>query len=138
MSTETGNENNTPLGNVQNDLASLIETCVHLGVQVHDFQGTAEAQRGLAAQVNCAIEQLEKISHEKSVENIFVPSDLVGYVGDGRNPDIYTREFVEVVRRINQNVAGESIALNDFQKVLGAKMVQEFPELEGVVRKIIE
>jgi mediator of RNA polymerase II transcription subunit 10 len=31
-----------------------------------------------------------------------IPPEIIAYVEDGRNPDIYTREFVELVQKGNQ------------------------------------
>ena len=58
-----------------------------------------------------------------------VPPELVHYVEGGRNPDIYTREFVELARRGNQLVRGKQRAFASFRDVLAAEMTRAMPEL---------
>lgn len=41
---------------------------------------------------------------------------------DGRNPDIYTREFVEVARRGNEGLRGRSEAFRAFRDVLAEEV----------------
>lgn len=137
MSTEKGYEDaNSPLGSLQEEISNIIETFVHLGVQVHDFQGTEEAKLGLANHINKTITKLREISQRNDLSNIMIPTDLLNYIQDGRNPDIYTREFVEVVRKINQYLNGKSLAFEKFRDILAASIKQEFPELTNEVDMI--
>jgi len=128
----------TPLGSIQKDLADIIETLVHLGVQIHDFQGTETAKLGLANNINKIVDQLRGISDRKDLQNVQIPLDIVNYVEDGRNPDIYTKEFVEVVRKLNQYLNGKSLAFQNFRDTLGASIKREFPELAEDVDDIKE
>ncbi|KAL1894226.1 RNA polymerase II mediator complex subunit [Sporothrix stenoceras] len=67
-----------------------------------------------------------------------VPRDLVQYVEAGRNPDIYTREFVELVRRTNQLRAGKRGAFAQFRDTLAGQIRSALPELGGDVDRIME
>lgn len=62
-----------------------------------------------------------------------VPPELVQYVDNGRNPDIYTREFVELLRRSNQLMRGKQSAFAAFRDVLAAEMDKALPELRDDV-----
>lgn len=66
-----------------------------------------------------------------------VPRDLVQYVEAGRNPDIYTREFVELVRRTNQLRAGKRGAFAQFRDTLAGQIRSALPELGGDVDRIM-
>ncbi|CAK7202137.1 RNA polymerase II mediator complex subunit [Sporothrix eucalyptigena] len=66
-----------------------------------------------------------------------IPRDLVQYVEAGRNPDIYTREFVELVRRTNQLRAGKRGAFAQFRDTLAGQIRSALPELSGDVDKIM-
>ncbi|KAG7894901.1 hypothetical protein KL905_000138 [Ogataea polymorpha] len=137
MTTELANPNiESPLAAVEAELSSIIETLIHLGVQVHDFQGTEEAKIGLSNNINKLISQLQSISSKKDLQDISIPLEIVNYIEDGRNPDIYTREFVDVVRKINQYLYGKSIAFQEFRDILSAKIKSEFPDLEQEVESI--
>ncbi|KAI1653183.1 mediator complex, subunit Med10 [Daldinia decipiens] len=66
-----------------------------------------------------------------------VPPELVEYVENGRNPDIYTREFVEAVRRGNQLMRGKQAAFASFRNVLAAEMERAMPELRDDVARVL-
>ncbi|KAI1800632.1 mediator complex, subunit Med10 [Daldinia bambusicola] len=66
-----------------------------------------------------------------------VPPELVEYVENGRNPDIYTREFVEAVRRGNQLMRGKQHAFAAFRDVLAAEMERAMPELRDDVARVL-
>jgi mediator of RNA polymerase II transcription subunit 10 len=63
---------------------------------------------------------------------------VVQYVEDGRNPDIYTREFVELVAKSNQLMNGKRRAFMRFRDVLAEQIEAGFPELTEEVRKVQE
>lgn len=67
-----------------------------------------------------------------------MPPELLEYVENGRNPDIYTREFVELVRRGNQLMRGKVRAFAAFRDVLAEHMAQAMPELRGDVERVLE
>lgn len=60
------------------------------------------------------------------------------YVDNGRNPDIYTREFVELARRGNQQLAGKMTAFGAFRDVLAGEMGKALPELREDVRRSVK
>lgn len=57
---------------------------------------------------------------------------------NGRNPDIYTREFVELARKNNQLMNGKMQAFEDFRDVLAGEMEKVFPELEEDIKMVVE
>ncbi|KAI1337939.1 mediator complex, subunit Med10 [Xylariaceae sp. FL0016] len=66
-----------------------------------------------------------------------IPPELVTYVDNGRNPDIYTREFVELVRRGNQVLAGKQRAFASFRDVLAREVEAAMPELREDVALVV-
>jgi mediator of RNA polymerase II transcription subunit 10 len=67
-----------------------------------------------------------------------VPPELIRYVDGGRNPDIYTREFVELARRSNQLMKGKETAFGSFRDILAQEMVKGMPEVRGDVKRVDE
>lgn len=67
-----------------------------------------------------------------------VPPELLEYVENGRNPDIYTREFVELVRRGNQLMRGKTRAFGLFRDILAEQMRCAMPELRDDVDRVLE
>lgn len=66
-----------------------------------------------------------------------VPQEVVQYVESGRNPDIYTREFVELVQKDNQMHKGKVEALLDFQRILAENVKGAIPEMGGDVERVM-
>ena len=66
-----------------------------------------------------------------------VPIELIQYVENGRNPDIYTREFTELVRRTNQVMKGKREAFGRFRDVLASQIKSAMPELSADVDTVI-
>jgi mediator of RNA polymerase II transcription subunit 10 len=69
---------------------------------------------------------------------ISIPEEVIDYVQEGRNPDIYTREFVELVMKLNQMHKGKTEAFGRFKDVLAQEFVGAVPEMEGPVKKVVE
>ena len=70
--------------------------------------------------------------------DVAVPREVIQYIEDGRNPDIYTREFIEIVVKQNQFMKGKMEAYRDFRDVLADQIKVSFPELAGKVDDVIE
>lgn len=67
-----------------------------------------------------------------------IPPELIQYVDTGRNPDIYTREFVERTRKMNQTMKGKMTSFGDFRDVLATEMARALPELRDDVGMVVE
>ncbi len=59
------------------------------------------------------------------------------YVDNGRNPDVYTREFVELVRRGNQLMRGKQTAFASFRDVLAGEIENAMPELRDDAARVL-
>lgn len=55
----------------------------------------------------------------------------------GRNPDIYTREFVELARRGNQLMKGKQEAFGSFRDILAREMASALPEVKSDVERVV-
>lgn len=64
--------------------------------------------------------------------------EIIQYVEASRNPDIYTREFVELVMRHNQEHKGRSDAFAQFRDILGQRMMAGIPEIRNEVKQVVE
>lgn len=67
-----------------------------------------------------------------------IPPEIIAYVDSGRNPDIYTREFVELVQKSNQFLKGRSEALAEFRDVLAQTISTGLPELKDDAKMVVE
>lgn len=84
---------------------------------------------------NRLISQLDELS-ANDLHDYPIPVDIINYIEDGRNPDIYTREFVEVNARMNANLKGKMQNFEKLRDVLGEKVVNEFPELKEAIEDV--
>jgi hypothetical protein len=69
---------------------------------------------------------------------VIIPPDVIHYVQDGRNPDIYTREFVELTMRNNQKLKGKTEAFAQFRDILAKDLAGAVPELKDDVKRVVE
>ena len=88
------------------------------------------------------VERLKQINRqsndpESQLNNFKVPFEVVQYIEDGRNPDVYTRDFVEAIRRSNQYQRAKMNGLKQLRDTLAEKIVAEFPDLESNVADIL-
>ncbi|KAL4814316.1 mediator of RNA polymerase II transcription subunit 10 [Aspergillus spinulosporus] len=77
-------------------------------------------------------------SNDPALHSIALPPEIIDYVDAARNPDIYTREFVELVQRGNQDLKGKKEAFADFRDVLAREMRSAMPEVRGEVDRVIQ
>ncbi|ODQ78416.1 hypothetical protein BABINDRAFT_162644 [Babjeviella inositovora NRRL Y-12698] len=123
----------------KNQMSHLIEAFMELGVMVHDFQGTEQARNGASIRLNQTLEDLAKLAaySSENLKDVPIPLDVLQYIEDGRNPDVYTREFIESTSKLGGYLSAKVKGMDKLKKVLGAKIAQEFPELDEVVDEII-
>jgi mediator of RNA polymerase II transcription subunit 10 len=70
--------------------------------------------------------------------NINIPPEVMSYVENSRNPDIFTREFVETVQRMNQMLYGRVDAYRALQEQLALHVSSAIPELKDDVNSVVE
>jgi len=113
-------------------------------VQVSNYDAAGRPSRdalaGDLSNLSGSLQQAHRLASEMHLAGIDagVPETLIHYVENGRNPDIYTREFVELVRRMNQLMRGKMRAFTSFRDVLAGEMESALPELTDDVRRVLE
>lgn len=123
-----------------NQISHLVESFIELGVLVHDFKGEETSLESLAHKLNKTVEQLDRLAKidSEQLSKIPIPKGVLEYIEAGRNPNVYTREFVESTRKSNQSLRGKMIAFKQLRDSLGDKIGEEFPELKDDIAKIYE
>lgn len=125
----------------QDIVASIIESFIELGVSLYDYPGTQDAQRGMLTNLQRNVQRLQhlnQLANDPESMQVNVPLEVVQYIEDGRNPDIYTREFIEAIRRSNQYQRAKLLALRSLKNTLAEKIVEEFPDLQDSVQMILQ
>jgi mediator of RNA polymerase II transcription subunit 10 len=77
-------------------------------------------------------------SSDPAIHTIQLPPEIIDYVDASRNPDIYTREFVELVQRGNQDLKGKADAFAGFRDVLAKEMISAMPECKREVERVLK
>ncbi|KAK6460350.1 mediator of RNA polymerase II transcription subunit 10 [Scheffersomyces coipomensis] len=120
---------NGPLISTADQVSALIESFIELGVLVHDNQGTQQSHTALTRKTNQVISQLSGLTSSPFTQQYPIPIDVFSYIEDGRNPDIYTREFIEVTAKSNARLKGKMKGFAILRDILGDKLGKEFPRL---------
>lgn len=110
--------------------------------QVSNYDSAGRSSREALAHdlqtLDASLLSVYRTSNTSLPSSIGIPGPLLQYVEDGRNPDIYTREFVELVRRMNQLTRGKVHAFKSFRDVLAHEMDAALPELRADVKGVLE
>lgn len=115
----------------------MIQTLYEVTVSVHAFQGP-ESTDAIADTLEKLMNQFSTLDRSRQTVDVAVPPEVVRYVEDGRNPDIYTREFVELVQKENDLAKDKVNAYRDFKDVLAEQVEAAFPELAEDVDRIVD
>ena len=89
-------------------------------------------------EISQSLAHLARESSSPIITNTFVPPEVVDYVDDGRNPDIYTRDLVEVVQRGNAVLNGKMNAFGSFSKIFADDLRKMSPEMAKAVDEIMD
>ncbi|KAL2181213.1 transcription factor subunit Med10 of mediator complex-domain-containing protein [Thermothelomyces heterothallicus CBS 202.75] len=135
---------NPDLQNVQEDIKNVIQDLFQVMVQVSNYDAAGRPTRDVLAQDIQTLDSTLRTLHANA-QSLPVPSadkpipePLIHYVENGRNPDIYTREFVELVRRMNQLARGKMHAFRDFRDVLAREMASALPEVRADIDRVLD
>lgn len=127
---------NQALVETTEQLQTLVESLIEVGVLVHDNQGTQQSHQVLVNKFNQIINQLSTLNAIDKLKEFPIPVDIISYIEDGRNPDIYTREFLEINAKSNARLKAKFQNFKKLQLVLSEKVVNEFPDLKDTVEDV--
>ncbi|KFX93430.1 hypothetical protein V490_04835 [Pseudogymnoascus sp. VKM F-3557] len=127
----------------EDQLKDIIQDLYELMVQTTSYgnvgQGVSskDVLQNTVTHLHASLTQLHASASSPSATPIRVPPELIQYVDAGRNPDIYTREFVELARRGNQLMKGKKQAFGSFRDILAREMASALPEVKGDVETVV-
>ncbi|KAF9989796.1 RNA polymerase II mediator complex subunit [Mortierella antarctica] len=114
-------------------LQELIECLLELSITVYDFQN--ESGSLVHQKIQELITQLSDIEGFKDKLDMMVPWEVLSYIEDGKNPDLFSKTFVEAVAGENQFTNGKITALKasgsldqSFEAALSQNLESSFPE----------
>ncbi|KAI9146088.1 transcription factor subunit Med10 of mediator complex-domain-containing protein [Paraphysoderma sedebokerense] len=116
-----------PRNQLELKLKDIVETLFELAITAFDFQPDS-SQSLIFERMNKYISQLQSLQELQEQLDMHIPFDVLRYIEDARNPDIFTKEFVERTAAENQFTNGKVEAFKDFRAVLETEIEQAFPE----------
>lgn len=123
-------------GGAANAIKDVIQNLFTLQQHVRQFQ--PEHQEGVTRQVENVAKSLSTLDEivtdpSNPLHNIRVAPEIIEYVDDARNPDIFSREFVELVQRGNSVLNGKQRAFRGFSGVFAKRLKESFEGLDEEV-----
>ncbi|CAD6577094.1 MAG: RNA polymerase II mediator complex subunit [Alectoria sarmentosa] len=125
-----------PDNSIDDRLKDVIQNLFEIQSAVHGYLGP-ETQQQLVRKIHQLTTSLSTLSTSSSALPISLPPEIIDYIDQGRNPDIYTRELVEAVQRSNQYLKGKSEAFAGFRDILAEEMIKGIPDCKGDVERIL-
>ncbi|KAL8709149.1 MAG: hypothetical protein Q9220_006029 [cf. Caloplaca sp. 1 TL-2023] len=122
---------------VDEQIKDVIQNLFQIQVATQYYAGP-QTQQELVRLITRLSASLVTLSNDAETIPTRVPPEIIDYVDDGRNPDIYTREFVELVQKGNQYLKGKSEAFTGFRDALADEMVKAWPEMKMDVDKVLQ
>lgn len=125
------------LAQIQAEMEAVVYHLYNLMTRIHKGDGdtTIDASKRDA---KALIQRLLSLSRSAPNLAIDIPYDIIMYVQEGRNPEIYTREFVEAVMRNNQLLKGKQEAFTSFRDILAREIAGAIPEMRNDVKAVVE
>lgn len=122
-------------------LRDVITSLYNIQQHIHQYSSSNQPQ------LHSRVEQLaHSLAHVESllsrpdnpVREIKIAPEVIDYVEDGRNPDIYTRDFVELVLRGNALMLSKQNGMRSFSKIFAKKLKEGLEGLDGEVDLVME
>ncbi|KAG9069428.1 Mediator of RNA polymerase II transcription subunit 10 [Linnemannia hyalina] len=117
---------------LEKKLQELIQSLLELSITVYDFQ--AESNSLVHQKIQELTKQLGEIEAFKDQLDVMVPWEVLSYIEDGKNPDLFSKTFVEAVAGENQFTNGKvtsmkaSLSSLSFEAALAQNLGDAFPE----------
>ncbi|GAB7351209.1 hypothetical protein MBLNU459_g1647t1 [Dothideomycetes sp. NU459] len=125
------------LDEIDGQLKAIVDNLYLLIVQSYDYHGSNTAQ-AMTSEIKTLIHNLLSLCQSARRLPIGLPPEIIDYVERSRNPDIYTREFVELIQRLNQQLKGRSEGYANFRDILAREMMSALPDCRDDIKKVVE
>ncbi|KAG8534053.1 uncharacterized protein KY384_000896 [Bacidia gigantensis] len=122
---------------VDDRLKDVIQDLYEIQSSIHGYLGP-ETKQVLIGKIHDLTASLQTLSATSAGLPTLIPPEIIDYVEEGRNPDIYTREFVEQVQKINMILKGKSEAYRTFRDMLAEEIVKGEVGTQEEVDQILE
>ncbi|KAI9703685.1 MAG: RNA polymerase II mediator complex subunit [Candelina mexicana] len=125
------------LDDVEEQIRLVIHDLYKIQASAHGFQDP-ETSRALQDHIKTLTNHLRVLIQTATPLPTQIPPEIIAYVDEGRNPDIYTREFVELAQRGNQYLKGKSEAFKNFRDALAREIMGAMPDTKEEVERVVQ
>ncbi|KIV80374.1 hypothetical protein PV11_07875 [Exophiala sideris] len=130
--------------NVHITIKDIIQHLSEIQIQTHGY--VPETQDLMVDKMTDLAQSLARLqsltsphtSPNNHIHNISIAPEIVDYVDDGRNPDIFTRDFVENVQRGNAVINGKQQAFREFTEIYAKALKDGVPGVRRQVDRVME
>ena len=126
----------SPDAQVNEELRKILFNLYSLQLMSYEYGGPQSASN-MSSEVRQLVQNLQSLATSSSAMSTAVPQEILEYVENGRNPDIYTREFVELVQRANQSLKGKTEGFKMFGDILAQEISGGVPALSADVGRVM-
>lgn len=116
----------TRFNQLEQTLENFQENARQMGVIASDF--TTRSQEPLNQKIHTLISGLHELDHLKNqFMDVKIPLELLEYLDQGKNPQLYTKECLERTLNKNKEVNGKIEIYKKFRALLLKELGEEMP-----------
>ncbi|VDM27005.1 unnamed protein product [Toxocara canis] len=120
------NATETRFNQLEQTLENFQENARQMGVIASDFN--TRSQEPLNQKIHTLISGLRELDHLKNqFMDVKIPLELLEYLDQGKNPQLYTKECLERTLNKNKEVNGKIEIYKKFRAVLLKELGEEMP-----------
>ena len=111
---------------LESQIEIFVENVRQLGIIVTDFN--QNGQPVLNQKINQVVSSLKEIDRSKeSIQNVQLPIEVFEYIDSGKNPQFYTKDYIEKAVSKNEEVKGKIDHYRRFKSLLIEELTKAFP-----------
>lgn len=112
---------------LESQIEIFVENVRQLGIIVTDFQPQS-GQSVLNQKINQVVSSLKDIDKLKdNINNVQLPIEVFEYIDSGKNPQFYTKDYMEKALSKNEEVKGKIDYYKSFKRILIEELTRVFP-----------
>lgn len=112
---------------LESQIEIFVENVRQLGIIVTDFQPQT-GQPVLNQKLNQVVSSLKDIDRTKdTIQNVQLPIEVFEYIDSGKNPQFYTKDYMEKALIRNEEIKGKIDYYKRFKRILIEELTKVFP-----------
>eukprot|EP01112_Ceratiomyxa_fruticulosa_P023474 TRINITY_DN897_c0_g1_i1.p1 TRINITY_DN897_c0_g1~~TRINITY_DN897_c0_g1_i1.p1 ORF type:complete len:194 (-),score=40.33 TRINITY_DN897_c0_g1_i1:82-663(-) len=122
----TSNSNGKREKSVVESVESILESLRQAVIVIEEFQAE-KGQETLYRHMSDMVEEFSQLESHRSDNEILIPVEILNYIDQGKNPDLYIKDSLEACLHANERTNGKIDALQSFRNELETQMKDLYP-----------